>query len=685
VSEDERQISYLNREISKLSYFARLLQEARDPRVPLYERIRFLAIFSALLDEFFRVRFAALRSLLRDRARTTAESGLDPSALVHRIHEIVTRQQEELGRIRRVEITRELNERGIFVHEREDELGEAQMRFVQSWYADNLAALLKPELVGAKPLDLKNGVSYLAVQLGSSGTDSQLAVVEVPAQRLSRFVSLPGRDGRTEILYLDDVIRYCLADIFPDYEPVAAHAVKLTRDAELHLDDEFSGDLLEQIKDSLRRRDAGVPSRFLYDMSMPPETLRRLQQALRLSEEDLFPGWRYHNMSDLADLPLPERSGCLSPSLVPIPHPHFTGSESIFEQIDRGDAMLYFPYQSYEPVLRFVRESAADPDVESIMISLYRVATDSEIVRSLVEAAQAGKMVTVFVEVGARFDEESNIYWAEKLEKAGASVLYNCPGLKVHSKLCLVARRERRELSYYTYVSTGNFNEKTARSYCDLGVFTTDASIAGDTRRVFEFLLRPDADPELETLVVAPFTLRSRFIELVDTEIQNARAGKRASILLKINNLAGPRLISKLYEASEAGVEIRLIVRSICCLIPGVPGLSENIEVISLVDRFLEHARIYIFHNGGDERFYVASADLMTRNLRKRIEVVLPITDPGMREDLRRIVELQWGDAVKARVIDGEQSNRYRERSSDRQSSQEEIYELFRSMRAPTV
>ena len=350
--------------------------------------------------------------------------------------------------------------------------------------------------------------------------------------------------------------------------------------------------------------------------------------------------------------------------------------------MERPDWVRRFPYQSYEPVLRFFREASVDPDVESIMISLYRVAADSEIVKSLVTAADGGKAVTAFVEVKARFDEESNIYWAKRLEKAGAKVVYRCPGLKVHSKLCVVSRREGGQLRDYTYVSTGNFNEKSARTYCDLGVFTSDPVIGRDAHHLFEFLQDPSGEPELEKLVVAPFTLRSRLTELVDVEIRNARAGKPASILLKVNNLEGPEFIDKLYEASAAGVKIRLIVRSICCLVPGVPGLSENIEVISIVDRFLEHARIYIFHNGGDERFFVASADLMTRNLSKRIEVVLPIPHPEHREVLRRIVELQWSDPVKARIIDSEQSNRYRGQSRERGSAQEETYELFEKMSA---
>ncbi len=679
----EPETPYLDREISKLSYFARLLQEARDPRVPLYDRIKLLAIFSGQLDEFYRVRVASLNSLLRARARKTEESALDPVSLVEQIYEIANQQMEELGRIWR-ELQQELGRRGIDLV-RDDQLGEEQGRFVSSWFAHNLAPLLRPVFIGTGSLDLENGLSYLAVQLRSPTEGSRLAIVEVPTEELPRFVSLPERDGRTEIIYVDDVIRYCARDLFPGYEPVACHAIKLTRDAELYLDDEFSGDMLEQIKSSLQRRDAGVPSRFLYDPSMPPRTLRRLQEVLGLSEEDLISGGRYHNMSDLGSLPLPERSDCAFEPLAPLLHPRFVGDEAIFQQIARGDAMLYFPYQSYEPVLRFVRESAHDPDVESIMISLYRVAADSHIVQSLETAAEAGKAVTVFVEVKARFDEESNIFWAEKLEKAGARVVYRCPGLKVHSKLCLVARRERGELTHYTYVSTGNFNESSARSYCDLGVFTTDPIIGSDARHVFEFLLDPKGEPELETLIVAPFTLRRRLTQLVDAEIRAARAGRPAAILLKINNLEGPEFIRKLYEASAAGVKIRLIVRSICCLIPGVPGVSDNIDVISIVDRFLEHARIYIFHNDGDELFFVASADLMTRNLSKRVEVVLPVSDPGLCEVLRQIVQLQWSDAAKVRIIDAEPGNRYRERSAAARSSQEETYELFKSMCAPAA
>ncbi len=678
---DGRTILYLDREISKLSYFARLLQEARDSRVPLYDRIRLLAIFSGQLDEFFRVRVASLLIMLRDEATATEESGLDPGDLFHEIQAIVNEQQEELGHVFWSEVTQELNELGIYLV-REDALQKAQARYVSRWYARELASLLRPELLWTGSLELKNGLSYLAVRLREASGELRLAIVEIPTAKAPRFLSLPERAGRTEIIFLDDVIRFCLRDIFPGYEPIEAHAIKLTRDAELYLDDEFSGDILEKIRGSLERRDTGLPSRFLYDPTIPEETLRELTLALDLSPEDMFEGGRYHNWNEFADLPLPERAGCSASTLAPLPHPDILSGKSVLEQIQRRDLMLYFPYQSYEPVLRFFREASVDPDVESIMISLYRVAADSEIVKSLVTAADGGKSVTAFVEVKARFDEESNIYWAKRLEKAGAKVVYRCPGLKVPSKLCVVSRREGGQLRDYTYVSTGNFNEKSARTYCDLGVFTSDPAIGRDAHHLFEFLQDPSGEPELEKLVVAPFTLRSRLTELVDVEIRNARAGKPASILLKVNNLEGPEFIDKLYEASAAGVKIRLIVRSICCLVPGVPGLSENIEVISIVDRFLEHARIYIFHNGGDERFFVASADLMTRNLSKRIEVVLPIPHPEHREVLRRIVELQWSDPVKARIIDSEQSNRYRGRSGERGSSQEETYELFEKLSA---
>ena len=683
---DGRDSLYLDREISKLSYFARLLQEARDPRVPLYDRIRLLAIFSGQLDEFFRVRVASLLSLLRDDATTTEESGLDPGDLLHEIQAIVNTQQEELGPIF-WKAVRELNELGIhLVREGASPdsgfsaLSGSHARYISRWYTRELAPLLRPELLGARALELKNGVSYLAVRLRAASGEPRLAIVEIPTAKVPRFLSLPEREGRTEIIFVDDVIRFSLRDIFPGDEPGEAHAIKLTRDAELYLDDEFSGDMLEKIRGSLERRDTGLPSRFLYDPTIPEETLRELTLALDLSPDEMFVGGRYHNWNEFADLPLPERVGCSAPALAPLPHPDVLPDQSIFEQIQCRDFMLYFPYQSYEPVLRFLREASVDPDVESIMISLYRVAANSEIVQSLVQAADGGKAVTAFVEVKARFDEESNIYWAERLEKAGAKVVYRCPGLKVHSKLCVVSRRERGQLRGYTYVSTGNFNEKSARTYCDFGVFTGDPAIGRDAHHLFEFLQDPSGEPELEKLVVAPFTLGSRLTEFVDHEIRNARAGKPASILLKVNNLEGPEFISKLYEASAAGVKIRLIVRSICCLVPGVPELSKNIEVISIVDRFLEHARIYIFHNGGDERFFVASADLMTRNLSKRIEVVLPIQDPEHREVLRRIVELQWNDPVKARIIDSEQSNRYRGQGRGRGSSQEETYELLEKM-----
>ncbi len=667
---------YLNREVSWLSFNHRVLQEARDLRVPLYERIRFLAIFSSNLDEYFRVRVASLRALLRTGDEAPKELDFDPALLLHDILAMVDSQQEEFGEILRLEIIPALRERGIFLVSEAD-LNEDQARYVSDWFAKHLADRDRPSLIdsGAAP-DLRNNQSYLALLLASG----RLATLEIPSPPLGRFLSLPSSGSGHFVISLDDVLRHCLADLFPDDRPVACHAVKLTRDASLRIEDEFGGDLLEAIGRSLAQRARGIPSRFLYDAAMPGPMLERLTSALGLSHDDLVPGARYHGMSDLLELPLPDRPELGYANLPPLAHPALNAGQGTFETISRGDVLLHFPYHAFDPVLDFIREAARDPAVEALQISLYRTAADSRVVRTLIEAARVGKSVTAFIEVSARFDEEINIRWAEELEKAGARVFYRHPFGKVHAKLCLVTRREGATARGYAYLSTGNFNEGTVRVYSDAGHFTADRRIVADVGRVFDLLVDPGAAERFECVLVAPLTMREALCGFVDTEIRNAQRGRVSGITLKLNNLQDPDMIEKLYEASTAGVRVRLIVRGICCLVPGIQRLSENIEVISVVDRFLEHMRVYLFHNGGDEHLYLSSADWMTRNLSQRVEVAWPIFDPTIRAQLREILELQWRDRVKARVIDADQTNAYRASDlPDSPGPQSATYELLRA------
>lgn len=668
---------YLDRELSWLAFNERVIQEAADPRVPLFERLRFLSIYSSNLDEFFRVRVASLRSLLRLGKKSRKALSVNPEELLQKIHDRVQRQQDLVAEIYRDQILPQLVEHNIRLV-RGNKLTDDQKRFLWVWFEENVLPILSATFLreGFGGPFLHNRRLYLVVQLRprlarrywSEGEEQNieeepelsLAIVEIPSVQLPRFVALPSPPGEHCLIALDDVMRLNMGRIFPGFDPVESWSVKLTRDAELYIDDEFSGDLVKKIRKGLHKRETGVPSRFLYDRRMPKGVMRAVRKALELRDEDLFAGWRYHNFSDLARFPFPDMPGLFYPPLPPLPHPDLAGASNLFEAIAKKDHLLHFPYHSYDHVLRFLQQAASDPAVESIAITLYRVAANSAIAQTLIRAVENGKKVTAFVEVKARFDEESNIYWAGEMEEAGVDVLYSFPGLKVHSKLCLITRREADGPRRYAYLSTGNFNEKTATIYCDYALLTVDPRLTEEVARVFGFLGGREQSPTFEHLLVAPFSLRSRLIELIDREIAHARAGQPASILLKLNALEDQEMVDKLYEASQAGVEVRLIVRGICRLKPGVPGLSENVEAISIVDRFLEHGRIYLFHNNGQEEWFVASADWMTRNLSRRVEVAFPIYDERIREEVRGILYLQWNDNVKARILDAEMSNLYR-------------------------
>lgn len=668
---------YVNRELSWLCFNRRVLQEASDPRVPLFERVRFLAIYSSNLDEFFRVRVASLRSLLRLKSKHHRKLDLDPETLMERIHQTVAEQQEEFGRIYREEIIPELANHGVHLVQ-PDELSASDRDFLEEWRTDNLypsvnAAIIRAD--GGRPF-LHNRSLYLVVRLGSriarhpwgeeEGSEAtegdHIALVEVPTGEHSRFLELPSEEGEHRAMYLDDVIRDGLDRLFPGFDVDGAWSIKLTRDADLNIEDEFSGDLLKKIQKGLHKRETGAPSRFLYDNEMPSGILKRLRKGLDLSKDDLVAGGRYHNFNDLFSFPFPETN---DPALVfrpmpPLDHPGLRDEEDLFRAIRRKDVILHFPYQKYDYVIDFLEKAATDPQVTSMAITLYRVAEDSKVARALIHAAEQGKEVTAFVELKARFDEESNIFWAGEMENAGVRVLYSFPGLKVHAKICLVSRIESDQQVEYAYLGTGNFNEKTSRIYADHALLTADTRLTAELTELFSFLRGETRDPEFRHLLVAPFVLRDRLNEMVDREIELARSGKGGSITVKVNSLEDWQMIDRLYEAHDAGVELRLIVRGICCLRSGVEGLSEDLTAISIVDRFLEHARVYVFGNGGDEEWYIGSADWMKRNLSKRVEVVFPLYDDEVREELRTIIELQWADNCRARLLGEECMNRYR-------------------------
>jgi polyphosphate kinase len=648
----------INRDKSWLSFNHRVLQEAKDPSVPLFERIKFLAIYSSNLDEFFRVRVAFLRSFKELKKETRKKLSVKPKKELKGIRKIVQQQQNEFGQIFREEIIPELQKNGIFITNNEN-YSPTQKEFARKYFFEKIYSNLFHTTVSADievPF-LENKDIHFVVQLADC---DDFALVDIPSDELPRFVVLPSDDDRHHITFLDDIIRDNLSELL-DREIAGAYAVKISRDAEMYIDDEYEGDLLEKIKAGLKERNVGLPTRFLYDNNMPEDFLKMLRKRFKLSKNDLIPGARYHNFNDFFGFPDPTNLEHLhNPELPPLPHPELEAASSQLDAIREKDYLLHFPYQKYDYVPQLIWEAAEDEAVKDIKMTLYRVASKSAVVQGLLKALENGKKVTTFIEAKARFDEASNLYWGERLQEAGANVFYSYPGIKVHTKLLFISREEAGEFKNYAYLGTGNFNEKTAKLYCDHALLTTDKKMTNDVSQVFDLLEKKIIITKTKRLFVSPFTTRSRFEALINNEIQNAEAGKEAYMILKMNSLEDTGMIHKLYEASQAGVQIKLIVRGICCLIPGVEGMSENISVISIVDRFLEHARVYIFANGGKELMYTASADWMTRNLDRRVEVVIPITAPDVYEELRAIINIQLNDNVKARIIDETQSNPYR-------------------------
>lgn len=657
------QTPFIDRDLSWLSFNDRVLQEAKDPRNPLLERVKFLAIYSSNLDEFYRVRVAALRSL--SKLKKTVRTALDipPEKLIARINKKALAQQREFGRLWRGTLLPALARKGIRILN-ETQLTAAQQRFVKEFFARRIAPLLNTAAVrpGNAPF-IEDRKLYFVCRLhvpGKGKPKRRLVLVNIPSDEAGRFITLPSTGGRTELIFLDDAIRLCLHDLFTGHVLSGCHAIKLSRDAELYLDEEFTGNVRDKVRKSLRKRQTGVPSRFLYDAAMPAGTVRALRTLLGLQGPDMVPGGRYHHFSDLMKLPVKGHAALRDQPWPPLVHPALQGRTSPFAAIARKDVMLHTPYQDFRGFVALLERAALDRAVRRISITLYRVAEGSEVCTALLLALQHGKQVTVFVEVQARFDERANLYWGDLLEKAGARVLYSYEDLKVHCKLCLIERTERGRTSRYAYLGTGNFNERTARTYADTAVITHREAITREVAEVFAYLQDRRHVPRTNHLLVAPVQMRGRLEELLDKEIEHASRDLPASIMLKLNSLEDRALISKLYDASRAGVQIRLIVRGICCLVPGVPGTSDRIAAISIVDRYLEHARAFVFHNNGKPLAYLSSADWMGRNLDRRMEVAFPVLDVDLRRELIDLLELQWKDNVKARTLGSGQDNPYR-------------------------
>jgi polyphosphate kinase len=654
----------VDRELSWLSFNARVLQEAADPTVPLFERLTFLGIFSSNLDEFFRVRVASLRSLLRLRKKRVRRLSLDPAVLLSNIHELVEAQQEWFDRLLHDDLLPELARRGVVLISEREVRDEHRPR-VEQYFQEEVwpRVQLVPIAPDRPALFLENDRVYLVVEHGSDAPalaafeSSEICLLPIPSPPLPRFFEIEAEDGRTLVLFLDDLIRMALPDLFPGRRVAGAWAVKLSRDAELYMEVGFAGDVVEAIRRSLEKRKTGAPARFLYDPETPVGVITRLENELDLEPEDLVEGGRYHNLQDLRDFPRGSIEGETYPDWPPLPHPELSGAPSVREVIDQGDQLLYFPYHSYDHVVRFLTEAAVDPAVESIRLTVYRVSSESGVLNALLDAAERGKDVRVFVEVKARFDEEANLAWAERLEAAGIVTHYSFPDLKVHAKAALVVRTVDGVRHRHAYLGTGNFNEETAQLYADFALLTADPEITEEVERVFHFLEGLDEEPEFRHLMVAPFDLRERLYGLLEAERVRAGRGEDASVDFKLNALEDDGMIARLVRAAESGVRLRGVVRGICRLTGDESDRGGRIHLRSIVDRYLEHARAFVFGNGGDPLVYLSSADWMNRNLSRRVEIAFPIRDPACRAQVMRILELQLADNRKARRLDAERQN----------------------------
>jgi polyphosphate kinase len=649
---------FLNRDLSWLSFNHRVLKEAADKTVPLYSRISFLSIFSSNLDEFFRVRMPSIFAFTSiDEAKKMGIRDEYPKNLVQQVQTLVQEQLEEFGSILREQIIPELEQNHICLYYNQP-IRIEHTETIKEYFLSKALSFLQPIFLQKEnqaAVFLENNALYFIVEteIAESTSKSNYVLVNIPSGNLPRFLELPMLGDDHYLIFLDDIIRENLQEVLPGFTIKGAWAVKLTRDAEMALEDEFTGDIAEKIEKQLEKRDGGHATRLLYDNTMPASASEFLQKYLDLKPEEMVAGGRYHNLKDLMGLPNPLKGKLAQAPWTAVPHPGFNNHHSIFESITAGEKLLHLPYHSYNYILRFFNEAAIDPSVKEIFVTLYRVAADSHIVNALISAAKNGKRVTVFVELKARFDEANNLKWSKKMKAAGIKIINSIPGLKVHAKVALVKRVENKEMKYYSFMATGNFNEATGRFYTDHVFFSTQPYFGEELEQLFTYL-QSRTQPVLygkinfKHLLVSQFNMIKRFEKLIDREIKNAKKGRAASIIIKLNNLQERNMIEKLYEASRAGVKVQLIIRSICSLAPGVPGQSENITVTRIVDRYLEHARIFVFHNNGDTRYYMGSADWMNRNLHSRIEVIFPVYDAILNKELETILQLQLQDNTKA-------------------------------------
>lgn len=680
---------YIEKELSWLSFNERVLQEAADKTVPLIERIRFLGIFSNNLDEFYKVRFADVkRRILISQER----GGSDNSKhLLTKMQTKALKLNEQFDELYG-DLIREMARRRIFLVN-ENQLDDTQKRWITKYFRKEVMPHITPLLI-KDDIDvlqfLKDEYAYITVDLRKDD-HSQYALLEIPTDHLPRFVMVPEQKGkrRKTIILLDNIIRYCLDELFKgffDYDELNGYAMKMTRDAEYDLRLEIEYSLLEQMSEGVNQRLTAMPVRFVYEREMPQEMLDFLCSKLQISNYDsLIPGGRYHNFKDFIGFPNVGREYLENKPMPPMKCADFEGYANSFDAIKAKDILLYYPYHTFDHISELVRQASFDPKVLAIKINIYRVAKDSRLMNSLIDAVHNGKSVTVVVELQARFDEEANIEWSKVLTDAGVHVIFGAPGLKIHSKLLLISRREEGEIVRYAHIGTGNFHEKTARIYTDFALLTADQEITNEVRNVFGYIENPYRPVRFNHLIVSPRNSRKQLYRLIDGEIANAKAGKKAALTIKVNNLVDKGIVNKLYGASNAGVKINMIIRGMCSLVPGIEGVSENIRIISIVDRFLEHPRVVITHNDGDPQVYISSADWMTRNIDHRIEVAAPVRDPRLKQRIIDITNIHFTDTVKARLIDKEMSNSYVPRGNRKKvRSQVAIYDYLKNIEKQT-
>ncbi|SHF19036.1 polyphosphate kinase [Microbulbifer donghaiensis] len=668
------------KELSWLSFNERVLQEVEDESVPIIERVRFLGIFSNNLDEFYRVRVADVRRLAT--FAKGAKSKEEFAELLASINEKVLRLQRRSFSAY-TKVLADLDKQHIHLVN-ETQLCERQRAFVVDYFHREVLPELEPFFIDDRDtMPLLNEASiYFAIYLQLEDGSERFAAMEIPTDTLPRFVVIPPRQGKHEKVYivLDNIIRACLVEVFRYVLPIAkaeAFMFKISRDAELELGEQITQNIVDRVAKSLKKRKQAEPVRMAYDAQMPEVLLSLVKKKLKMGRYDSFtPGGRYHNSKDFMGFPADSARHRYKP-LSPLPT--LPDNESVFNLLSSRDQLYYYPYHDFRAITNFLISAALDPQVKEIRINLYRVAKNSRVVAALVNAVRNNKKVIAVVELQARFDELANIHWSNELRDAGVNVIYGVPGLKVHCKLISIVRKEDGEDRFYSHLGTGNFNESTARVYCDFSLLTSDQALGQDVYNVFEFIQFTHLRPDYQHIAVSPYTNRPALLHAIDREIAAAEAGAEAELFFKCNNLVDSEVVERLYRASAAGVKIRIIVRSMCSLVCETAGLSDNIRVISLVDKYLEHARVYIFHNGGDERVWMSSADLMTRNLDHRVEVTFPITDAGHQRMVKEIMELQWSDNEKAWLLDAEQSNtRIAQNTEKGCRSQDAIYRYLK-------